>query len=128
MPFPKIKDIPLYEETPMDVFMIARKTKHLKEAELFIKFMARADIQSQHNKRIGYLPPNKAGIAGQDPFIQAGANMLKQAEGVTQYFDRDTLPEFAEKAVPVLAEFINTGDLQEVSEKLEQARHEVFLK
>ena len=128
MPFPKIQDIPLYEEAPMDVFMIAKSTKHVKEAELFIKFMARVDIQSVHNKRIGYLPPNKAATVGQNLFIQAGANMLKQAEGLTQYFDRDTLPAFAKKAVPFLAEFINTGNLKEVTEKLEQARKDVFLK
>ena len=128
MPFPRIKDIPLYEEAPMDVFMIARNTKNLKEAELFIKFMARADVQSRHNKQLGYLPPNKSATVGQDPFIQAGANLLKQAYGISQYFDRDTLPGFDKKAVPLLAEFLNTGDLQEVTEKLEQARKEVFLK
>ena len=128
MPFPKIKDIPLYEEAPMDVFMIARNTKNLEEAELFIKFMARADIQSELNKHLGYLSPNKSATVGQDPFIQAGANLLKQADGISQYFDRETLPGFDKKAVPLLAEFINTGNLQELTEKLEQARKEVFLK
>ena len=127
MPFPKIKAIPLYEEAPMDVFMIARNTKNLKAAELFIKFMARADIQSQHNKQLGYLSVNKSATVGQDPFTQAGVSLLKQADGMTQYFDRDTLPAFAEKAVPLFAEFINTGNLQEITEKLEQARQEVFL-
>lgn len=128
MPFPRIKNISLYEEAPMDVFMIAKNTKNLKEAELFIKFMARADIQSEHNKHLGYLPPNKAGTISDDPFIKAGAKLLKNADAVTQYFDRETLPEFEKKAVPLLAEFINTGDLQEVTEKLEQIRKEVFLR
>lgn len=128
MPFPQIKNIPLYEEAPLDVFMIARDTKNLKAAERFIKFMARADIQAQHNKELGYLPVNKSATAGKDPFTQAGASLLKQADGMTQYFDRDTIPEFAEKAVPLFAEFINTGNLQEITEKLEQARLAVFFK
>ncbi len=128
MPFPKIKNIPLYEEAPMDVFMIARDTKNLKAAERFIKFMARADIQAQHNKELGYLPVNKSAPVGQDPFTQAGNRLLNRADGMTQYFDRDTLPEFAEKAVPLFAEFINSGNLQKITEDLEQTRLEVFFK
>ncbi len=126
MPFPKMKDIPLYEDAPMDVFMIPKNTKKLKEAEMFLKFMARADVQSQLNKELGFLPPNKDGVVGEDPFIQAGAKLLQKAKGVSQFFDRDTIPEFDKKAVPILAEFLNSGDLENASNRLEKARIEVF--
>ncbi len=128
MPFPKIRDIPLYEEAPMDVFMIPKNTKNRKNAEAFIKFLSRAEIQSQLNQGLGYLPPHKEGTVGQDRFIQSGAKLLNQAKGVAQYFDRDTLPEFDKRAVPILADFLSTGNLKEVTEKLEQARKDVFSK
>lgn len=126
MPFPKIAELPLYEEAPMDVFMIPKNTKKVKEAEAFIKFLARSDVQSKLNQELGYLPPHKLGTVGQGAFIQAGATLLQQAKGVSQYFDRDTLPEFDKRAVPVLAEFINTGDLKEITKQLEKARKDVF--
>lgn len=126
MPFPKIKAIPQYEEAPMDVFMISKKTKQLEEAEQFIKFMARADIQSKHNQALGYLPPNKSASVSQDPLIQVGSKLLTQAAGLSNYFDRDTTPAFDALATPILAEFISTGDVLGVTNKLEQARLKAF--
>ena len=42
MPFPKISDIPTYENAPTDVFFIPKNTKKIKEATEFLKFIARA--------------------------------------------------------------------------------------
>jgi len=128
MPFPKIKNIPRYEEAPMDVFMIAKNTKKIKKSELFLKFIARSDIQSKLNENLGYLPPNKDGIVGKDKFIRAGFQLLNQADGVSHYFDRDTIHEFDKKAVPILAEFINTGDIKRLTDQLEKIRKETFMK
>ena len=127
MPFSKIKDIPLYEEAPMDVFMIDSNTDHLKEAEAFVTYMARADVQSSYNESIGLLPPNKASKIASDPYIEAGASLLGRAKGFSQYFDRDTLPEFEQKAIPVLASFATNGDIETTIEELEKARKLVFL-
>ena len=127
MAFPKIKDIPSYEEAPMDVFMIPKNTKNMIEAKAFIKFMSNVDVQSKHSKNLGYLSPHKDGIVGDDKFIQSGKEILKNAKGVSQYFDRDTLPAFEKKAMPILTEFLNSGNLKDVTHKLEKARKEVFI-
>ena len=127
MPFPSLsKQVASYEEAPLDVLIIPKKAKNQVDAKTLIKFMARADVQSQLNENLGFLPPNKSGTVGQDAFIQAGANLLKNAKGVAQYFDRDTLPAFEAKAVPRLAGFVRHGNIQELTNQLEQARIEVF--
>jgi len=128
MPFPKISHPDAYEEAPMDILLIPRKVQNLKEAHLFLKFMARPDVQSAHNADLGYLPPNKRGRVGEQPFVQAGAALLRNAKDVSQYFDRDTLPDFEKRAIPVLAQFLVSGDVQETTRKLELARKDVFLK
>ncbi|BHH85575.1 ABC transporter substrate-binding protein [Desulforhopalus sp. 52FAK] len=129
IPFPTIDpSIPLFEEAPMDVFMIAKSSKKIKEAEMFIQYIAQADVQSKLNEALGYLPPNKKGTASSDMFIQAGEALLKEAEGVSQYFDRDTIPAFDKIVVPLLADFLETGDIQAVTENLEKAKKQVFKK
>ena len=127
MPFPNLStNMPLYEEAPLDVLIIPKLAKNQNDAQTFIKFMARADVQSQLNESLGFLPPNKSGTVGQDAFIKAGANLLKNAKGVSQYFDRDTLPAFDAKAVPLLAAFVRHGNAKNLSDQLEQVRLEVF--
>jgi len=127
MPFPTISaKVPRYEEAPMDVLVIPKKAKHIKEAEVFLKFMARADVQSQLNESLGFLPPNKQSTTGQNPHIKAGASLLKQASGVAQYFDRDTVPAFEAKAVPILVEFSANANVDDAINQLELARKEVF--
>lgn len=127
MPFPSLsKQVASFEEAPLDVLIIPKQAKNQTDAQTLLKFMARADVQSQLNESLGFLPPNKSGTVGQDAFIQAGANLLRNAKGVAQYFDRDTLPAFEAKAVPRLAAFVRHGNIQELTDQLEQARIEVF--
>ncbi|WP_191964450.1 ABC transporter substrate-binding protein [Marinobacter confluentis] len=127
MPFPRInKNMPFFENAPTDVFMIPRNATNVEEAKAFIRFIARADVQSSLNAGLGYLPPNKDGIVGASPLIREGEKLLSRAEGLAQFFDRDTLPDFDRLATPLMAEFITTGDIEEITEKLEHARIKVF--
>jgi len=126
MPFPQIVPGNDYEEAPMDVLIIPRNGGNRPEAETFLKFMARADVQSDHNAQLGFLPPNSRSDVWKGPFTQEGANLLKRSKGVSQYFDRDTLPQFEKEAIPLLGEFLATGNIADVTNKLEQARKAAF--
>lgn len=128
MPFPKLGKMPNYEDAPLDVFMISSRSRNIKEAEEFITFMAEADVQSKHNKGLGYLPPNKSAEVTGNYFIQSGAQLLNAATDVANYFDRDTVPEFDQVATPVLADFISTGDVEDTIIKLENYRLSIFQK
>lgn len=127
MPFPTINEnIPNYENAPTDVFMIPKNTRKAEEAKAFIRFIARADVQSFLNEGLGYLPPNKESTVGEDRFIKEGARLINRAEGLSQYFDRDTHPDFDKLATPLLAEYISTGNIEDITKKLEHARITVF--
>ena len=127
MPFPTIDEsVPQYENAPTDIFMIPRSTKKVKEAKEFIRFIARADVQAILSEGLGYLPANRKSRVGEGRLIKEGEKLINGAVGLAQYFDRDTHPDFDRLATPLLAEFLETGNLAELTAGLENARVEVF--
>lgn len=126
MPFPRIADIPRYEEAPLEIFMIPKRGKKIQEARRFLSFIARSDVQTRLNQALGYQSPHLEGRAGQDYFLQQGEKLLKSAYGVSQFFDRDTLPEFEKRVLPMFSSFVRSGDIETLIEQLEQARLDVW--
>lgn len=126
MPFPEIVPGNNYEESPVNVLMLSRYATHVPEAYAFLKFMAQAKNQVVFNAGLGYLPANQNSKPAGGSFIAEGIAMLNNAKGFSQYFDRDTTFEFQEIAIPLIADFMYTGDVAKVSSALEQARKTVF--
>jgi len=126
MAFPDINPLHRYEEAPMDVLMVSKYTKNKRQVLDFLRFMARPDIQAEHNARMGYLPPNRRSSVIEGPFAKEGASLLRNSSGVSQYFDRDTVPEFEKAALPILADFFATGNSKLAIERIEAARLNVF--
>ncbi|GAA5213221.1 ABC transporter substrate-binding protein [Corallincola platygyrae] len=127
LPFPKIEAIPHYEVAPTEIMMIPKRARHIPQAKMFIRFMARAEVQEQLNNMLGYLPPHRESKPGIDYFTQQGAALLSLAAGVSQYFDRDTVPAFEKKALPIFAQFLKSGDIDRTLKTLEKLRQDVYL-
>lgn len=125
-PFPKIKYGPIYEEAPVDLFMIPANSPQKNLAKVFLKYMAKADTQTKLNQLLGYLPPNKQSQVSNSNYLKEGAALLSQTKAVSQYFDRDTVPEFEKKAVRIFTAFLDDGDIAKATEELEAARISVF--
>lgn len=106
--FPKIAEKQaLAEVAPTDVYFIPSKAKNKKEAKLFIEFLARAKTQETINKMSRLIPPNTLSKIDQtDPFISAGIKILKNASGVSQFFDRDAHPQVAKAGMDGFVEFM----------------------
>ena len=128
LPFPSIGDSKAYEEAPTDLFMIARRAPHPENAKKFIEFMAQANIQSQLGEQLGFLPPHRYASVNGDKFVQSGFELLRASDGVSQYFDRDTLPAFEKPAVRMMADFVQHGNVERLANELELLRHEVWSK
>ncbi|GAD00668.1 ABC transporter substrate-binding protein [Agarivorans albus] len=126
MPFPVLYDLPTYEVAPTDVFMIAQHTKKVYQAEEFIKYMARAEVQAQIAEGLGYIPASTASEVSSDSLVSEGASMLKESIGVSQYFDRDTIPAFEQIAVKAFTRFLDDADIPRLKRDLEQARQFAF--
>lgn len=120
------ESVPVYEEAPTDVLFINSRSKNWEAAEKFLAFMARPDIQYIYNESLGFVTPNSQAPRSERPLVRASASYLKQAEGLSQYFDRDTARTMAESGFSILGAFARDPDIQTTQRALEQARRQAF--
>ncbi|MFN3276790.1 MAG: ABC transporter substrate-binding protein [Paracoccus hibiscisoli] len=129
MSFPTINpDIPRAEEAPTDTLHIPAGAKNPDDAKLFLAFAARPDVQTTLNAALGQLPVNAEATVGDDPFLQAGFEMLSTAEGgIAQFFDRDAPPEMAKAGMEGFQEFmVRPERLDAILDRLERQRQRVY--
>lgn len=127
-PFPEIeKDIPRYEEAPMDVALIPENSKNKDEAKAFLAFLAQSENQAFMNQRLAKSSPNLNAPAGEGFFLEEGKALLDSAAGITQFFDRDSDPRLAEAGLKAFADFMAHPDqLEAILATLEQARVRIY--
>ncbi|NCO87008.1 MAG: extracellular solute-binding protein [Rhodobacterales bacterium] len=129
MPFPTINpDVPRAEEAPTDTMHIPSGATNVEDAKTFLAFVARADVQTKLNAAIGQLPMNAGSSVGDDPFIQAGFELLSTTPGgIAQFFDRDAPAEMAKIGMEGFQEFmVIPGNLDDILARLEQARQRIY--
>lgn len=126
-PFPSVGEFNDFEVAPTEVFILNPHSEKREQAEQFLAFVARADTQSLLNIQLGYLPPHADAVTSDEPLTQAGQQLLRGAQGVTQYFDRNTQPEFEQRALSILVNFVEHGDIDSTLTLLERARQETLL-
>jgi len=123
--FPRINpDVPIYEEAPLDIFMIPAYAEGSSAAEKFLLAVADADFQSDLNSRLGMISPNIHSETSDDYFIRKGAEALSRAQGLSQFFDRDTNDDMARAATRIFFEFIASRNIEQTLARLERARQE----
>jgi multiple sugar transport system substrate-binding protein len=89
--------------------------------------VARPDVQGRLNAGLGTLPPNNRAAVPQDRFLRRGFAMLSEADGLAQFYDRDTEEEMARIGMQGFQEFMIRPDrLEAILERLERARQRIF--
>jgi multiple sugar transport system substrate-binding protein len=129
MPFPTINpDVVRAEEAPTDTVHIPIGAQNVEDAKAFLAYLAQADVQTKLNAALGQLPINKDSEVADDPFIQAGFELLSTTEGgIAQFFDRDAPPEMAKIGMEGFQEFmVRPQNLDAILERLESARGRVY--
>lgn len=122
-PFPTIdKTIPRYEDVPVDIFIIPQVSQKKLEAEKFIEFLSRPNVQWQINNAIGQSSPNKNAGAPLGYFAQQNHRILTGSEALAQYFDRDIVQNMVTDSLSVFIEFFDTADINASMNKLEALR------
>jgi multiple sugar transport system substrate-binding protein len=125
MPFPEITPgLARAEEAPTDTIHIPSGAKNVEDAKTFLAFLASAEQQTKMNETLGQLPINKDATVGDDPFLQAGFELLSTAEGgIAQFFDRDASAEMAKVGMEGFQEFMVKPDrIDAILERLEKTR------
>ena len=117
----------VYEDAPTDTIHIPAKAKHVEEAKLFMKFLARPDVLDLMTEAAGTLSPSKKSAAPTDRFKKAGFEMLGSSDGLAQFYDRDTTPEMAKVGMEGLQEFmVNPERIDAIRQRIENERKSLF--
>jgi len=116
----------LYEETPIDGFMIPANAANKDGAKLFLKYIASKEAQESFAVQLGRLAANKD-VAPPDVQAQQGLDMILASDGVSQFYDRDTNTEMATAGMNGFVEFMMYPDrLDSILQQLENKRLEIF--
>lgn len=116
-----------YEDAPTDTVHIPSGAKNIEDGKLFLAFMSRPDISNLWATGIGNLPPNNQAPAPSDRFLKVGAELLGAADGLAQFYDRDTDPEMASIGMQGFQEFmVDPSREQEIRERLDGERKRIF--
>lgn len=129
MVFPEITPgLPRAEEAPTDTIHIPAGAKNVEDAKKFLAFVARADVQTALNKRLGQLPVNnESTVDTSDPYLSLGFETVSTATALAQFFDRDAPAEMAKAAMEGFQEFMVKPDrLDKILERLEKVRQRVY--
>jgi multiple sugar transport system substrate-binding protein len=118
--------VPLYEETPIDGFMVPANAPNKKGAIVFLRFIASKEAQEKFAKDLGRLAANVA-VAPPDAHAKKGLDMIIASAGVAQFYDRDTNPEMAEVGMNAFIEFMqNPGKITDILKRLEAERKRIY--
>lgn len=125
--FPVIdQKIASYEVAPTDIFILSKRSKNKEIAKLFLAFIAQPHIQQSLNEGLGYLSANINSTPSNNYFAKKGYLLLKEADGISQFYDRDTTKEMAVAGTKIFSDFINNVDIEPALQALEKARAQVF--
>ncbi|WP_417809143.1 ABC transporter substrate-binding protein [Thioclava sp.] len=129
MDFPEITPgLARAEEAPTDTIHIPAGAKNVADAKKFLAYIARADVQTKMNEELGQLPINKDASVGDDPYLQAGFEILSTADGgIAQFFDRDAPAAMAKAGMEGFQEFMAKPErVDAILDRLEKTRQRVY--
>ena len=126
-PFPKIADIPRYDDFTMDSIHVPAQGKHKDVGRDFLAYFYQADVFNPYCVVKNYVPPRNDLPPSEKRLIQVQSESLKSVAGTAQFFDRDTNPDMAQSALKGFQEFMafpaRRGKIQE---QLEANRNRIF--
>lgn len=127
-PFPIIDpEVGIYEDAPTDSFHIPVNAKNKEDARLFLAFAAQADVQTKTAATLDMLPPNVNASVKDDRFAQGGFEQLSKADGIMQFYDRDTDPALAKVGMQGFQEFLQNPDrIDQILERIEAERTRIY--
>lgn len=126
--FPVINpSVGVFEDAPTEAYLVPSGAENVEEAKLFIEFVSRPEILADFAYDLGNIPPNKYSRPPTDRFTIAGFEMLNNADGLAQFYDRDTNPEMAAVGMEGFQEFmVNPDRVSAIRERLEAERQKIF--
>ena len=127
--FPVIDpSMPMGEDAPTDGYMISKKAKNVEDAKKLLKFLASPVAQQIQVEKTGRIVTNKeVPLDLYPPLTQKGIKLIQSVDALAQFYDRDTLPEMADKGMDGFMEWWYKPDnIGQILERLEKDRQRIF--
>ena len=126
--FPAIRpDFGRFEDAPVNTLHIPARARNKADARRFLAFVMRADVQEALNKATLQIPVNLRSAVAADRFIVQGRELLARADGLAQYFDRDTSEDLANIAMKGFQDIMLYPDrLDAILATIERARIRIY--
>jgi multiple sugar transport system substrate-binding protein len=119
--------VPAFEEAPMNTLHIPARAANKADARKFLAFVMRADVQEEINRATLTIPVNTRAAVADDRFLVQGRELLRNAAGLSQFFDRDTSEDLAVVAMKGFQEFmLNPQRADAVLAGIERARARIY--
>jgi multiple sugar transport system substrate-binding protein len=114
----------------MDGFMMRTDPRNRPGAEDFLTYMTGPDPAVAYAKQDPQAIPahRDADLSSFPALVRKSADLVQNAEEITQFFDRDTRPDFASIVmIPALQQFIgNPNDVDGLVRSIERQKSAVF--
>ena len=125
--FPDINtDVPRSEDAPTDLVFVPANAQNKENAKKFLAFLSQPEKMTEINAAMQQLPPRSDAETLDDPFLDAGAEVLANSE-TAQFYDRDTTPEMAKVGMQGFQDFmLNPDDMLDILDELEEERERIF--
>jgi multiple sugar transport system substrate-binding protein len=128
-PFPTVRaGVGRFEEAPVNSLHIPARARNKEDARKFLAFVLRADEQETLNRAMLQIPVRLDAAPADERFLKLGQQHLRQAERLSQYFDRDTSEDLAQVAMKGFQEFmLHPERLEAILASIEAARKRIFV-
>ena len=128
MAFPAVTTgVGRFEDAPVNSVHIPAGARNKGDARRFLAFVGRADVQEALNRGMLQIPTHLRAAPAPDRFLQKGSALLASADGLAQYFDRDTSEDLANVAMKGFQEFMLHPDrLESILATIERARARIY--
>jgi multiple sugar transport system substrate-binding protein len=127
--FPEVRaGVGRFEEAPVNSLHIPARARNKQDARKFLAFVLRAEEQEALNKAMLQIPVRLDAAAADDRFLRLGQAHLREAEQLSQYFDRDTSEDLAQVAMRGFQEFmLHPERLEAILASIEAARKRIYV-
>ncbi len=105
--------VPRSEEVPVDGYFIPARSRNLPAAKEFIKYMGSTSANQLYVSSVGEELAANTGVptSTYSEFDQKGIEFIKQAQVVTQFYDRDTDTTVSTRGLAFFGQFLDNPDL-----------------
>lgn len=123
-PFPQIDESnEKYEIAPTDILLITQNSAHKVQSEVFLKYVAQPEVQEKLNLKLNQISPNKLSkLSDTTPLAKEGVEVLKNAVGLSQYFDREVNKDLSDAYINIWIDFIDDPDIPVTVAKMQKVK------